>query len=76
MADTPLTGRTSLPAIDARALAFVEARLAGRSLAAYPGPIPVTLAEAYGVQSQAISLWPDRIVGWKVGRINTPFDDQ
>ncbi|MDP3459510.1 MAG: hypothetical protein Q8S09_09565 [Hyphomonas sp.] len=76
MADTPLTGRTSPPAIDARALAFVEARLAGRSLAAYPGPRPVTLAEAYGVQSQAISLWPDRIVGWKVGRINAPFDDQ
>lgn len=76
MADTPLTERTSNPAIDARATAFVEARLAGRSLAAYPGTMPVTPAEAYMVQSQAISIWPDRIAGWKVGRINAPFDAQ
>ncbi|MFN7164718.1 MAG: 2-keto-4-pentenoate hydratase [Hyphomonas sp.] len=74
MADTPHTGQARSPALDARAAAFVEARLAGRSLTAYPGPVPVTPAEAYMIQSQAISAWPDRLAGWKVGRINTPFD--
>lgn len=74
MADSQLSGRAGNPAIDARAAAFVEARLAGRSLPAYPGALPASIAEAYNIQSQAISLWPDRLAGWKVGRINAPFD--
>jgi 2-keto-4-pentenoate hydratase len=74
MASTHFTGRPGNPANDARATAFVEARLAGRSLAAYPGALPASLAEAYLIQTHAISLWPDRIVGWKVGRINAPHD--
>jgi 2-keto-4-pentenoate hydratase len=74
MASTHFTGRPGNPAIDARAAAFVEARLAGRSLPAYPGALPTSLAEAYHIQTQAISIWPDRLAGWKVGRINAPFD--
>lgn len=74
MASTHLTGRPGNPAIDARAAAFVEARLAGRPLSDYPGALPASLAEAYLIQTQAISIWPDRLAGWKVGRINAPFD--
>ncbi|MBK8199008.1 MAG: 2-keto-4-pentenoate hydratase [Acidobacteria bacterium] len=76
MADTNSPGRTGSPAADARASAFVGARRAGASLPAYPGSLPSTMAEAYAVQTQAISLWPDRIAGWKVGRINAPWDAQ
>ncbi len=76
MADSHLTGRPGDPASDMRAAAFVNARLAGQSLSAYPGSLPVSLNEAYLIQSQAIDLWPDRISGWKVGRINAPWDAQ
>ena len=56
------------------ARAFVEARKAGRAIAAYPGERPLDLAEAYRVQDIAISLWHRAIGGWKVGRINPPDD--
>lgn len=49
---------------------FVDARLAGRSIAAFPGPLPADMAQGYLVQEQAIRLWPDQVVGWKVGRIS------
>jgi 2-keto-4-pentenoate hydratase len=48
---------------------FVEARRAGRALAEYPGPLPADMAAGYRVQDEAIGLWPDSVVGWKVGRI-------
>lgn len=48
---------------------FVEARLGARALAGFPGPLPADMAAGYHVQEQAIGLWPDRVVGWKVGRI-------
>jgi 2-keto-4-pentenoate hydratase len=48
---------------------FVCARLEARSLAEYPGPLPASLDEAYARQDAAIELWPDRVVGWKVGKI-------
>ncbi len=59
---------------DAIADAFVQARLRGHALSAYPGAVPGSLAEAYGIQDIAIAAWPDRIAGWKLGRINTPHD--
>ena len=65
--------KTNSPPI---ARAFVEARRAGQSLSPYPGPAPVTLAEAYGIQDEAIAAWPDRIAGWKLGRIKEPLDQQ
>lgn len=49
--------------------AFVQARLAARALPGFPGAIPQTLAEGYAVQDAAIGLYPDAIVGWKVGRV-------
>jgi 2-keto-4-pentenoate hydratase len=53
----------------AAARKFVEARRAARALPAFPGPLPADLAQGYAVQEAAIGLWPDEVVGWKVGRI-------
>lgn len=49
--------------------AFVGARLAARALPGFPGIMPASLAEAYAIQDIAIGLYPDRIAGWKVGRV-------
>lgn len=49
---------------------FVKARLAGTSVAGYPGGVlPETMAEGYAVQDLAINAWPDELVGWKVGYV-------
>ena len=56
------------------ARAFVDARRTGRALPSYPGADPESLDAAYAVQDQAITAWPDRIAGWKLGRINPPHD--
>lgn len=75
--ETPLPDRTAAgasPGLDPRAGAFTRARAAGRILPVYPGPEPASLEEAYAVQDSAIALWPDRLSGWKVGRINPPWD--
>jgi 2-keto-4-pentenoate hydratase len=57
------------PDPNAIARAFVDARLRGARLAAYPGEPPLSLQDAYAIQDAAIDLWPDTIAGWKVGRI-------
>ena len=49
---------------------FVEARRRGASLAAYPGAMPQSLAEAYAIQAHAIVLRGGHVGGWKLGRIN------
>jgi len=54
---------------EAIAARFVAARLQGRALDAFPGALPVDLAAGYAIQDAAITLWPDRVVGWKVGFI-------
>lgn len=48
---------------------FVDARLGARALPGFPGALPDGMAQGYLVQEQAIGLWPDQVVGWKVGRI-------
>ncbi len=55
---------------------FTAARAAGRSLPAYPGTPPATLAEAYAVQAAAIARWPDTLAGWKVARVAPAFAAQ
>ena len=50
---------------------FVDARLAARSLADFPGAVPADMAAGYAIQEAAIELWPDVVAGWKVGRIPT-----
>ena len=56
------------------ARAFVAARRDGRALDGYPGLEPESLEAAYLIQDEAIAAWPDRIAGWKLGRINAPHD--
>lgn len=53
---------------------FVAARREGRALPEFPGTMPIALDSAYVVQDAAIELAGDRVVGWKVGRINPPLD--
>lgn len=57
------------PHIQDIARQFVTARLQGRPLEHFPGELPDSLAQAYACQEAAIEQWPDRIGGWKVGRI-------
>lgn len=74
MADSNSRSGNDTRAVDSRASALVDARLEGRAVPGYPGAHPVTIAEAYEIQDDAVRLWPDRLAGWKVGRINPPFD--
>lgn len=62
-------GNPADTALDDIARRFVEARRAGRSLAAFPGEIPPDLETAYRVQDLAIARWGDAVIGWKVGYI-------
>jgi 2-keto-4-pentenoate hydratase len=48
---------------------FVAARLAATPLLRYPGTLPPDIDSAYRCQDEAIALWPDEIIGWKVGWI-------
>lgn len=48
---------------------FVEARLSHTSLPDYPGERPEDMTRAYATQEAAIGLFPDEIVGWKVGMV-------
>lgn len=48
---------------------FVSARLAARAVPGYPGDIPEHMARSYAIQDAAIALYPDRVVGWKVGGV-------
>jgi 2-keto-4-pentenoate hydratase len=62
-------------AFDAHAVAaeFVKARRTARALVQYPGSMPPDLDSAYRCQDEAIALWDDSIVGWKVGWIAEPL---
>jgi 2-keto-4-pentenoate hydratase len=42
-------------------------------LAAYPGQVPSDMATGYAVQEAAIGMWPEQIVGWKVGLVPPPL---
>lgn len=55
---------------------FVRARLAGQSIAEYPGAVPPDLAAAYGIQALAIDQWPDALRGWKVARIGAAWQEK
>ena len=64
----------AFPQASAIARRLVEARLAAASLAEYPGDIPQDLETGYAIQDAAIALWPDRIIGWKLGRVGAEFE--
>lgn len=74
------TGRQPQLASDAEiartARALVDARLRGRPLSEYPGPVPRDMTTAYRCQDAAIELWPGETGGWKVGRIPPALESQ
>lgn len=51
------------------AAALHQARRSGQALAAFPAPIPATLADAYTVQRDLCAALGVPLLGWKVGRI-------
>ena len=53
---------------------FVEARQSAQFLPEFPGAFPNDLATGYATQDAAISLWPDDVVGWKIGRMPPEFE--
>lgn len=55
---------------------FLSARRAASGLAAYPGPFPETLEQAYAIQAHAVAAWGKRVVGWKVGRVMPPHAER
>ena len=68
---------SSSPSPAAVATAFTGARSQAVAVPGFPGDVlPATLADAYAIQDEAIALWPDRIIGWKIGRIPEPFAAQ
>ena len=66
------TGHATIENADRIAEAFVAARRAGTSIAAYPGPVPGDFAASYAIQEQAIGIDGRAISGWKVGRVHPP----
>jgi len=59
----------SSPAAPDTVAALLEARLSGHALAAFPTPVPATLAEAYAIQQHLTAALGAPVLGWKVGRI-------
>lgn len=64
-----MSGHSLPPAADDVVAALLDARLSGRSLAAFPTPVPATLAEAYVIQRQLVHALGAPVLGWKVGRV-------
>jgi 2-keto-4-pentenoate hydratase len=63
---------------DAAAIAerFVAARRSASGLDSYPGEFPPTLDKAYEIQDRAIAAWGRTVIGWKVGRVNPPYEQR
>lgn len=53
--------------------ALVDAREHDRILTAYPGPVPMSLEDAYAIQDLAIELYGKTVGGWKLGRVRELF---
>jgi 2-keto-4-pentenoate hydratase len=76
MSATPVTATDLSAGPAAIAEQFVSARLAQRCTPDYPGKVPETMAEGYAVQDIAIGLFPDEVVGWKVGGVPPHLQDK
>jgi 2-keto-4-pentenoate hydratase len=68
----------TLLADDAATIAgrFLAARRSAYGLDDYPGALPESLGAAYRIQDCAIAGWGERVIGWKVGRVNPPLSDE
>lgn len=54
---------------DAISERLVNARLRATPLSDFPGSLPVTLEQAYAIQSASIERWQDEVVAWKVAKL-------
>lgn len=57
------------PESSAIAAVFVAARLSQTATPDYPGVLPTAMSQSYAIQDEAIALFPDTIIGWKVGGV-------
>ena len=64
-AQTSLSG--SYDAISRR---LVDARLSAQPLPNFPGRLPVTLEQAYAIQSASVDRWPDKVAAWKTAKLS------
>lgn len=64
-----MSGAGPSPAAPDPVAALLDARRSGRALAAFPEPVPATLAAAYDVQQRLTAALGAPVLGWKVGRI-------
>ena len=55
---------------DAISRRLVGARLSAQPLPDFPGRLPVTLEQAYAIQSASVGRWPDEVAAWKVARLS------
>lgn len=63
--------------LDNTAHALINARVVGAARDTYAGvEVPPNLETAYAIQSRAVRLWDDVLVGFKVGGIPPKFRDQ
>ena len=51
---------------------LVDARLSAEPLPDFPGRLPVSLEQAYAIQSASVDRWPDEVAAWKVARLSPP----
>lgn len=56
-------------ALDSISDSFVAARRSAAALPGFPGNQPGDLATAYLIQDRSRQVWPDQVVGWKVGLV-------
>jgi 2-keto-4-pentenoate hydratase len=68
--------RADIDSLGEIAHAFVSARRDARGLCGYPGTIPADLDTAYAIQDAALAMDGRPVAGWKLGRIQPPFDRQ
>ena len=68
----------TLLADDSAAIAgrFLAARRGAQGLGFYPGELPESLEAAYRIQDEAIARWGKKVIGWKVGRVNSPLSSE
>src|SRR3954447_11283873 len=71
-------GEVKLASSNAATIAdrFLSARRSATGLADYPGDMPSSLDDAYGIQDAAIGAYNRPVLGWKVGRVPLPLIDQ
>lgn len=48
---------------------FAAARIQALGLDDFPGQLPVSLEQAYDIQNKSISMWDDKVAGWKIGGV-------